>query len=141
MQENAGGDGDVERFDAGRQRHGDPAPCRFFDRRADPGALVADHERQGRPAGTPGQATIAFAVAEAGAATLTVSDVDGKPVKTIEIDAARGLNVVRWDLLVAGRVGGELRPAGPGDYGVTLTAGGESTKGTLRLTRFVRWTR
>ena len=94
-----------------------------------------------QPAGTPGQATIAFADADPGAATLTVSDVDGRPVKTITMDAVRGLNVVRWDLLVAGRVRGELRPAAPGDYGVTLTAGGESTRGTLRLTRFVRWTR
>ncbi len=93
------------------------------------------------PAGTPGLATLAFALEAAGPATLTVRGPGGSLVKTIGVQAARGLNVVTWDLLVDGAPTAPPRPAAPGEYRVTLAAGGATAETTLRLERFVRWTR
>ena len=91
------------------------------------------------PAGTPGSATIAFTVDAAGPATLTIRTAAGAVAKTIEVQAVRGLNVVRWNLLMTGAP--NPRPAAPGDYRVELSAGGRAADATLRLDRFVRWTR
>jgi photosystem II stability/assembly factor-like uncharacterized protein len=91
-----------------------------------------------QPNGTPGTAAIAFAADQPGPATLTIRDNAGAIVKTIAVDAAAGLNVADWDLLVHRPSGGD-RPAAPGDYAVTLSAGGATATTTLRLNRFVRW--
>ncbi len=91
------------------------------------------------PAGTPGSATIAFAVDAAGAATLTIRSAAGAVVKTIDVQAGRGLNIVKWNLLTVASA--NLRPAAPGEYRVELSAGGRTANTTLRLDRFVRWTR
>src|SRR4029078_10612394 len=90
------------------------------------------------PNGTPGNATIAFAVAAAGPATLTIRSTSGAIVKAIAIEATAGLNVVNWNLLV-GSAPGRERPAAPGDYTVTLSSSAGAATTTLRLNRFVRW--
>jgi len=92
-------------------------------------------------AGTPGLATLAFALDAAGPATLAVHSADGTTVKTWEVRGTRGLNVATWNLLTEGRANGPGRPAAPGTYRVTLTAGGRTAETSLRLDRFVRWTR
>ena len=88
------------------------------------------------PAGTPGTATIAFALDAASDATLTIKDANGGVAKTIALKGTRGLNVATWNLLTEGS-----RPANPGDYHVTLAVGNRSVETTLRLDRFTRWTR
>jgi photosystem II stability/assembly factor-like uncharacterized protein len=90
------------------------------------------------PNGTPGTATIAFAVDAPAPVTLTIRDSGGAEVKTVAIGATAGLNVVDWNLLV-GAAPGRERPAAPGDYTVTLSSGGATATTTLRLDRFVRW--
>ena len=90
------------------------------------------------PNGTPGTATVAFALNTAGPATLTIRDKAGAIVKKITTDGSAGLNVVNWNLLVGGGPEGE-RPATPGDYRVTLSSSGRTATTTLRLNRFVRW--
>lgn len=91
------------------------------------------------PAGTPGTATIAFTAETAGPATLTIRSAAGAVVATIPLQARRGLNVVTWNLLTG--AGATPRPAAPGAYRVELSASGRSVTSTLRLDRFVRWTR
>jgi len=54
------------------------------------------------------------------------------------VQAVRGLNIVRWNLLMSGA---NPRPAAPGEYRVELSASGRTADTTLRLDRFVRWTR
>ena len=93
------------------------------------------------PAGTPGTATIAFALDAAGPVTLEIRSADGALAWRIDTPGHRGLNVVSWNLLLQGRAAGPGRPASPGTYRVTLTAGGRTAETTLRLDRFVRWTR
>lgn len=90
------------------------------------------------PAGTPGSATIAFSTDAAGPATLTLRAAGGAVAKTIEVQAVRGLNIARWNLLMSGA---NPRPAAPGEYRVELSASGRTADTTLRLDRFVRWTR
>ena len=92
------------------------------------------------PAGTPGAATLVFSLDSDGPATLTVRAPAGVLAKTIEVRGARGLNVVVWNLLLDGPTGAR-RPATPGDYRVTLLAGGRTSETPLRLDRFARWTR
>jgi hypothetical protein len=89
------------------------------------------------PNGTPGTATIAFAVDEPGAATLTIRDNAGATVRTITLEAAAGLNVADWNLLVGAP--GRERPAAPGGYNVTLSSAGGTATTRLQLNRFVRW--
>jgi hypothetical protein len=48
---------------------------------------------------------------------------------------------VTWDLWLDGSAGAALRLAAPGEYRVSLTAGSGTADTTLRLDRFVRWTR
>ena len=64
--------------------------------------------------------------------TLTVTDVTGKVVRTLEPAAKAGLNRVFWDLSEGGRgaaSGGEFRPGAgfrtvpAGEYSVTLQVG------------------
>jgi len=93
------------------------------------------------PAGTPGSATIAFSLGADGPAALTIRAADGTVVRTLTVEGVRGLNVVTWDLVVDGPAASRPRPAAPGDYTATLTAGGRTAEASLRLTRFVRWTR
>jgi photosystem II stability/assembly factor-like uncharacterized protein len=90
------------------------------------------------PAGTPGTATIAFALDADGPATITVRARDGAVVKTLHLEGRRGLNVAAWNLLLDGAA---RRPAAAGEYQVTLGAGGRTAETSLRLDRFVRWTR
>ena len=91
------------------------------------------------PAGTPGTATLAFALDADGPATITVRARDGAVVKqSLRFRAARGLNVAAWNLLLDGAA---RRPAAPGEYQVTLGAAGRTAETSLRLDRFVRWTR
>ena len=89
------------------------------------------------PAGTPGSAAIAFQVELPGPVTLTIRDLKGEVVRTLSLNATRGLNVAAWNLLVDSRDG--PRPGEPGEYRVKMEGHGQET--TLRLDRFVRWTR
>ncbi len=94
------------------------------------------------PAGTPGTATIAFALESDGPATLAILSPTGAVAATVRVDGRRGLNVATWDLLLDASPAGARRPAPPGDYVVRLTAGGSApAESPLRLTRFSRWTR
>lgn len=104
-----------------------------------PAMVRLAHETE--PAGTPGQATLAFALDADGPANLTIAGPNGGPVKTLEVQGVRGLNVVTWDLLTDRTAGAAPRAADPGDYRVTLSAGGRVVESTLRLNRFVRWKR
>jgi photosystem II stability/assembly factor-like uncharacterized protein len=90
-----------------------------------------------QPNGTPGTATMAFAVEASGPATFTVRDEKDEIVKTITTQATPGLNVADWDLLVGAP--GRERPAAPGEYTVTLSSAGGTATTVLRLNRFVRW--
>ena len=90
------------------------------------------------PNGTPGTATIAFAVDAPGPATLTIRDGSNALVQTMTMGAVAGLNLANWDLLVR-NAQGRSRPAVPGDYTVTLSSGAGTATTTLRLNRFVRW--
>jgi photosystem II stability/assembly factor-like uncharacterized protein len=90
------------------------------------------------PAGTPGQATIAFALDADADVTLTIRGASGTTAKIIHTRGVRGLNVAPWNLLTDGPT---PRPAAPGEYRVLLTAGDQSAETTLRLDRFTRWTR
>jgi photosystem II stability/assembly factor-like uncharacterized protein len=93
-----------------------------------------------QPEGTPGLARLAFRLDAAGPATVTIRAPSGSVMKTLDVQGVRGLNVVSWDLLVD-RSGQAARPAAPGEYRVTLSAGGRTAEALLRLVRFVRWTR
>jgi len=90
-----------------------------------------------QPNGTPGTATMAFAVDASGPATFTVRDEKGEVVKTLRTQATPGLNVADWDLLIGAP--GRERPAAPGEYTVTLASAGGTATTVLRLNRFVRW--
>ena len=94
-----------------------------------------------QPAGTPGRATFACALEADGPAMLKIATGDGTVVKTLSVNGRRGLNVATWDLLTDPAGGRPSRPAQPGEYRVTLTTGGRTAESTLRLDRFVRWTR
>ncbi len=95
-----------------------------------------------QPSGTPGIATFAFALDDDGPATLVIHAPSGALAATITIDGRRGLNVVTWDLLLSAAPGAARRPAAPGEYVVRLVAfGGAVSESSLRLDRFVRWTR
>jgi len=94
------------------------------------------------PAGTPGTATLAFALDADGPATLTIRAADGVVAKTLTVQGVAGLNIVTWNLLLDANVASEARrPAAPADYRVTVAAGGRSAESSLRLNRFARWTR
>jgi photosystem II stability/assembly factor-like uncharacterized protein len=93
------------------------------------------------PAGTPGSATISFALDADGPATITIRGPGGAVAKTLAVTGVRGLNVVTWNLLLDGAAAGAPRPAAPGEYRVTLSANGRTAEAPLRLDRFVRWTR
>jgi hypothetical protein len=93
------------------------------------------------PAGTPGSATIAFALDADGPATVTVRGPGGAVAKTLAVSGRRGLNVVTWNLLTEAPAGGAPRPAAPGEYRVAIASGGGTSETSLRLDRFVRWTR
>jgi hypothetical protein len=91
------------------------------------------------PAGTPGSATIAFALEAPAPATITIRAPGGVVAKTIDVQGHRGLNIVQWNLLTGGAA--NARPAAPGEYRVELNAAGRAAEATLRLDRYVRWTR
>ena len=91
------------------------------------------------PAGTPGAATIAFTLDAAGPATLSIRAASGAATRTLDVQGVRGLNVVTWNLLTGAAA--NPRPAAPGEYRVTLISAGHTAEATLKLDRFVRWTR
>jgi photosystem II stability/assembly factor-like uncharacterized protein len=93
------------------------------------------------PAGTPGRATLVFALDRAGPVTITVRSPGGSVAKTLESAGVGGLNVLTWDLWLDGPAAAARRPAPPGEYRVSLTAGAGTADTTLRLDRFVRWTK
>ena len=93
------------------------------------------------PAGTPGVASIAFALDTGAPVRLTIRDADGAVVKTITQNANRGLSVATWNLLVDSPAGKDPKAAVPGQYRVTLEADGRAAESRLKLDRFVRWTR
>jgi hypothetical protein len=103
-------------------------------------ALVRSADEM-QPAGTPGTASIALALAADARVTVTIRAADGRVVKTIAHAGTRGLNVVSWNLLADGPAGAASRPAAPGSYRVTIEADGQVADTTLRLDRFVRWAR
>jgi hypothetical protein len=94
-----------------------------------------------QPAGTRGIARVAFTLDAAAPATLTFTARDGAVVRTLSVAGVRGLNVASWDLLTEAAGDRPPRPAQPGEYTVTLSAGGRTREGSLRLDRFVRWSR
>ena len=95
-----------------------------------------------RPAGTPGTATFAFDLDSDGPASIVIHAPSGALAATITVEGRTGLNIVTWDLLVSAAAGAARRPAAPGDYTVRLVAsGGAVSESSLRLDRFVRWTR
>ncbi len=94
------------------------------------------------PAGTPGAATLAFALDAAGPAAITIRAADGAVARTLTAQGVAGLNVVTWNLLLDGTAGAATRrPAAPGDYRVTVAVGDRTAETSLRLNRFARWTR
>ncbi len=62
-------------------------------------ARIADEME---PAGTPGTAVLAFALAADGPATITIRGANGAIAKTLAVQGVRGLNVVTWNLLPDG---------------------------------------
>jgi photosystem II stability/assembly factor-like uncharacterized protein len=77
----------------------------------------------------------------AGDASITVSDISGEQIATLDGPAATGLNLARWNMRRGdggGRVGFRGRfggpPMPPGDYRITVEVGGQSqsTVGTIR---------
>ena len=122
------------RFSSGRRR----LPDRVSSRRTP--RWCASPTKCSRP-GRPVSATIAFALTADGPAILKIATGDGTVVKTLSVNGTRGLNVATWDLLTDPAAGRPSRPAQPGEYRVTLTTGDRTAESTLRLDRFVRWTR
>ena len=77
-----------------------------------------------------------LASAPSGGVTLTISDLDGKVVRTLQATSQQGLNRVQWNLAgdpAANAAGGRAGGGGgggpalePGTYVVKLTVGGQT---------------
>jgi hypothetical protein len=77
-----------------------------------------------------------------GGAQVAVADSTGAPVATLRGPGDRGLNRVLWNMRRAAPGGGRGRGAAPvlppGDYRVTLTAGGEQESAVGRIRERIR---
>ena len=76
----------------------------------------------------PNAMTIAYYLSKEMPASITIADASGKPVRKLNAPARTGINRVEWDLNDDERA--ELPP---GDYTVTLEAGGHTYKQTAKF--------
>jgi photosystem II stability/assembly factor-like uncharacterized protein len=82
--------------------------------------------------GAPGGARIEFWASAAGPATIMVKDQAGALVKSLNIQAVKGMNILEWDLIPEG----SKAPVKPGEYAVELRVGKTVERGALKVTAF-----
>ncbi len=100
-----------------------------------PRAVISDYfpwetvpgDRRGRNV-----ARLQVVSANAGPASMVVTDADGRQVRSWDAVLTRGANTLTWDMQ-ATRNTGELRDAAPGRYDITIQAGGARTSGTIEV--------
>lgn len=76
----------------------------------------------------PNAMTIVFYLSKDMPASMTISDSSGKEIRKLSAPSKAGINRVFWDLNDDSR-----NPVAPGDYTVTLNAGGADYKRTARF--------
>lgn len=80
----------------------------------------------------PAGAKMEFWAAAPGPATLTVKDAGGALVKSLSVQAGKGMNIVDWDLIPEG----SKTPVKPGEYIVELRFGKTLERGALKVEAF-----